>query len=71
VKGIHPHDMGTLLDEVGVAVRAGHHCAQPLMRTLNIPGTVRASFYFYNTPEDIQQLAKGIRRATGVLSGAR
>ena len=58
--GIHPHDVATALDMEGVAVRAGHHCAQPLMKDLKIPATVRASFYFYNTKADADQLIKAI-----------
>ena len=58
--GIHPHDVATALDMEGVAVRAGHHCAQPLMKYLKIPATVRASFYFYNTKADADQLIEAI-----------
>jgi cysteine desulfurase/selenocysteine lyase len=59
---IHPYDVGTLLDELGIAVRTGHHCTQPLMHYYNIPGTVRASFAFYNTFEEIDKLANGLKR---------
>ncbi|WP_294079440.1 aminotransferase class V-fold PLP-dependent enzyme [Proteiniphilum sp. UBA5384] len=62
VDGIHPYDMGTLLDKMGIAVRTGHHCAEPLMRELGVEGTVRASFAFYNTKEEINLLIKGIER---------
>lgn len=62
VDGIHPYDMGTLLDRMGIAVRTGHHCAEPLMRVLGIDGTVRASFTFYNTLEEVDRLEKGIAR---------
>ncbi|MEA4915970.1 cysteine desulfurase [Proteiniphilum sp.] len=62
VDGIHPYDMGTLLDKMGIAVRTGHHCAEPLMRELGVEGTVRASFAFYNTGEEIDLLLKGIKR---------
>lgn len=62
VGNIHHFDMGTLLDRLGIAVRTGHHCAQPLMQRLGIEGTVRASLSFYNTREEIDQLAAGIRR---------
>ena len=62
VGGIHPYDMGMLLDRLGIAVRTGHHCAQPLMDTLGIEGTIRASFAFYNTEEEIDALAAGIKR---------
>ena len=60
VDGMHPHDVGTVLDLHGVAVRASHHCAQPLMRRFGIPGTVRASFAVYNTTEDVEQLVDGL-----------
>ncbi|WP_234445864.1 aminotransferase class V-fold PLP-dependent enzyme [Carboxylicivirga marina] len=59
---IHPFDMGTMLDKMGIAVRTGHHCAQPLMQYYNIPGTIRASFAIYNTKEEIDQLVNGIER---------
>ncbi len=62
VDGIHPYDMGMLLDKMGIAVRTGHHCAEPLMNELGIPGTVRASLAFYNTYEEIDTLVKGIER---------
>lgn len=58
---IHPHDISTILDSYGIAVRAGHHCAQPLMRYLNIPATTRISFYLYNTKDDIDQFIDGIK----------
>jgi len=67
VEGIHPHDGAALLDQRGIAVRAGHHCAQPLMRRLGIPGTLRASFSVYNTPGDIDQLADAVGRIRGEL----
>ena len=62
VGNIHHMDMGTLLDRLGIAVRTGHHCAQPLMDRLGVLGTVRASFALYNTKEEIDQLAEGIER---------
>ncbi|RNC63989.1 aminotransferase class V-fold PLP-dependent enzyme [Proteiniphilum sp. X52] len=62
VDGVHPYDMGTLLDKMGIAVRTGHHCAEPLMRELGVEGTVRASFAFYNTKEEIDVLIRGIQR---------
>ena len=62
VDGIHPYDMGTLLDKMGIAVRTGHHCAEPLMHILGVEGTVRSSFAFYNTKEEIDRLVKGIER---------
>ena len=63
VDGIHPHDMGTVLDLSGVAVRAGHHCAQPLMQRYGVVATVRASIAMYNTREDLDHLAEGIVEA--------
>ena len=64
---IHPHDLATILDEGGVCVRAGHHCAQPLMRRLAVPATARASFYIYNTEADVDALVAGIQRAQEVF----
>lgn len=66
--GVHPHDLATILDEGGVAVRAGHHCAKPLMRRLDVTATARASFYVYNEESDIDALVGGLRRA-GELFG--
>lgn len=63
VGNIHPSDLGTILDRLGIAVRTGHHCAQPLMECLGIPGTVRASFAAYNTKEEVDRLVEGIARA--------
>jgi cysteine desulfurase/selenocysteine lyase len=63
LEGVHPHDLGTILDDQGVAVRAGHHCAQPVMARFGIPATVRASFAFYNTPDEIESLVRGVQRA--------
>lgn len=68
VGDIHPADMGTILDHLGIAVRTGHHCAQPLMDILGVPGTVRASFAAYNTKEEIDILVKGIERAARMFS---
>lgn len=68
VKGIHPHDLAALLDRSGIAIRAGHHCAQPLMRWLGVTATARASFYLYNTVEEIDHLVDAVRIAQGVLS---
>ena len=62
VQDIHPFDMGTLLDRLGIAVRTGHHCAQPLMIRLGIEGTVRASFAFYNTKEEVDTMVTAIER---------
>ncbi len=67
VDGAHPSDVGTILDQLGIAVRTGHHCTQPLMERLGIPGTVRASLAFYNNREDLDQLAEGVRRAVRML----
>lgn len=64
---IHPHDLATILDEQGVCVRAGHHCAQPLMRRLNLPATARASFYVYNTEADVDALVAGVNHAREVF----
>ena len=61
MEDIHPHDISTILDSYGIAVRAGHHCAQPLMRYLNIPATTRISFYLYNTKNDIDEFIEGIK----------
>lgn len=68
VDGIHPHDVSALLDERGVAVRAGHHCAQPLMKVLGATATTRASFYIYNTMDDIDRLIEGIEHAQHVFA---
>lgn len=65
--GIHPHDVGSILDEEGVAIRVGHHCCQPLMEQFQIPGTCRASFYFYNTKEDIDVLIKSIEKVKSIF----
>jgi cysteine desulfurase/selenocysteine lyase len=67
LEGIHPHDVGTVLDDEGVAVRAGHHCAQPVMQRFGIPATVRASFAFYNTADEIEVLVRGVERARKVF----
>jgi len=66
--GIHPYDVGTLLDKMGIAVRTGHHCTQPIMDFYNIPGTVRASFAFYNNKEEIDALVSGVKKAKMMLS---
>ena len=67
VDSIHPYDIGTLLDKMGIAVRTGHHCAQPIMDYYQIPGTVRASFAFYNTKEEIDAMVSGLKRAVEML----
>lgn len=66
----HPHDVSTLLDQQGIAIRAGHHCAQPLMRRLGVPATSRVSFYLYNEMADVDALVDGLARARAVLRGA-
>ncbi|GEM73687.1 aminotransferase class V-fold PLP-dependent enzyme [Sphingomonas aquatilis] len=67
VQGVHPHDVGTILDEGRVAIRAGHHCAQPLMEALGVDATARASFAVYNGPQDIEALVKGVERVTRIF----
>lgn len=67
VEGLHPYDIGSLLDQMGIAVRTGHHCAQPIMDFYRIPGTVRASFSFYNTYEEADRLVAGVQRAVNML----
>jgi cysteine desulfurase / selenocysteine lyase len=67
VEGVHPHDVGTILDEAQVAIRAGHHCAQPLMEALGVPATARASFGVYNGPADVDALVKGIERVRRIF----
>ena len=68
VEGVHPHDVASILDSVGVCVRSGNHCAQPLMRFLNIDSTCRASFYLYNTKEDVDRLVKGLEKTYNMFS---
>ena len=68
IDDIHPHDIGTILDQEGIAVRAGHHCAQPVMQRFNIPATARASFAFYNTREEVDVLARTIEKVIEVFS---
>ena len=67
IEGIHPYDIGAILDKLGVAVRTGHHCAQPIMDFFKIPGTVRASFSFYNTKEEVDVLVESVKRAKSML----
>ena len=67
VEGVHPHDIGTILDESQVAIRAGHHCAQPLMEHLGVPATARASFGVYNSLADVERLAQGIERVRRIF----
>jgi len=68
IEGIHPYDIGSILDKMGIAVRTGHHCAQPIMDFYKIPGTVRASFSFYNTKDEIIRLVEAVKRAKNMLS---
>jgi cysteine desulfurase/selenocysteine lyase len=67
VEGIHPYDIGSILDQMGIAVRTGHHCAQPIMDYYQIPGTVRASFSFYNTKDEIDRMVEGLKKAISML----
>ena len=67
IDSIHPYDVGTLLDKMGIAVRTGHHCAQPIMDYYKIPGTIRASFAFYNTKDEVDTFVKGVQRAVAML----
>ena len=68
IEGIHPYDIGTIIDKLGIAVRTGHHCAQPIMSYYNIPGTIRASFAFYNTKEEIDIFVEAVIKAQMMLS---
>ena len=68
IKGVHPHDVGTILNADGIAIRTGHHCAQPVMQRFSVPATARASFAFYNTRQEIDKLAEGIRKVQGMFS---
>jgi cysteine desulfurase/selenocysteine lyase len=68
VAGVHPHDVAQVLDGEGVAIRAGHHCTQPLLRRLGVPATNRASFYLYSLPEEVERLAAGLVRVNEVFN---
>ena len=68
IQGVHHYDLGTLIDQMGVAVRTGHHCCQPLMGRFNTTGTVRASFAAYNTAEEVELLAQAVKKAAMMLS---
>ncbi|MET0754304.1 MAG: cysteine desulfurase [Pyrinomonadaceae bacterium] len=68
VEGVHPHDIGTILDQSGIAVRAGHHCAQPVMKFFDVPATARASFAFYNTREEVDALAEAVEKVIEVFN---
>ncbi len=68
IEGIHPHDIGTVLDRQGIAVRTGHHCAQPVMDWFNVPATTRASLAFYNTTAEIDALVAGLKKVKEIFS---
>ncbi len=68
IEGVHPHDLGTIVDHDGIAIRTGHHCAMPIMQFYGVPATARASLAFYNTREEIDLLAEALERAKSVLS---
>jgi cysteine desulfurase/selenocysteine lyase len=68
IKGVHPHDVGTILNEEGIAIRTGHHCAQPVMHRFNVPATARASFAFYNTKDEIDKLVGGIQKVQRIFT---
>jgi cysteine desulfurase / selenocysteine lyase len=68
IEGIHPQDLGILLDNSGIAVRTGHHCTEPLMACFGIPGTARASFAMYNTKQEVDKLIEGLHKAIKILS---
>ena len=67
IEGVHPHDIGTILDHEGIAIRAGHHCAQPIMQHYKVPATARASFALYNTTEEVDKLAQGVEKVLEVF----
>ena len=68
IEGVHPHDIGTILDQQGIAIRTGHHCSQPVMERFGIPATARASFAVYNTREEIEALVGGIQKVKEVFA---
>jgi cysteine desulfurase / selenocysteine lyase len=68
IEGVHPHDIGTILDQQGIAIRAGHHCAQPVMKFFDVPATARASFAFYNTREEVDKLADAVQKVMEVFA---
>ena len=68
LEGAHPHDIGTILDAEGIAIRAGHHCCMPLMKRLGVPATARASFAFYNTEEEADKLVGSVRRVQEIFA---
>ena len=65
---VHPHDVGTILDQEGIAIRAGHHCAQPVMQHFGVPATARASFAFYNTKEEVDSLVAAVQKVIEVFA---
>ena len=67
MEGVHPHDIGTILDQEGVAVRTGHHCAQPVMERFGVPATARASLALYNTRDDVDALVRGLHKVREVF----
>lgn len=67
IAGVHPHDVGTILNDEGVAIRTGHHCAQPVMQRFHVPATARASFAFYNTLGEVDKLMEGIEKVRGIF----
>jgi cysteine desulfurase/selenocysteine lyase len=71
LEGIHPHDLGQALDQYGIAVRTGHHCAWPLMKRFNSVATTRASFYLYNDRSDVENLVRGVEKAQNFFKGSR
>ncbi len=68
VEGVHPHDIASILDTEGIAIRSGHHCAQPLMDRFQLPATARASFYVYNDAEDVDRLVAGLKKVQEVFT---
>ena len=68
IEGVHPHDIGTIVDREGVAIRTGHHCAQPVMERFGVPATARASFAMYNTREEVDVLAGALERVRTVFA---
>ena len=68
LEGVHAHDVGTILDQDGIAVRTGHHCAQPVMERYGVPATVRASFALYNTRDDVDALVRGLEHVRKVFA---
>ena len=67
LEGVHPHDIGQVLDDYGVAIRAGHHCAQPVMAALKVPATARASFYIYNTRDEVDTLVNAVEETSRIF----